>query len=121
MSTAYNRELTDPFRTKSKGWMPAFWRKKRFILLVFVIVGMVWAYGAYAPFQQRTEEHELQDLLQFFVAAPNESLPADLDPSAQLSRKSLLAAAGGVGAKVPPVVVFSKVSSLESIGRKLKN
>ncbi|KAG8741638.1 hypothetical protein FRC12_015601, partial [Ceratobasidium sp. 428] len=62
------------------------------------------------PFQRtvRTKEHELQDLLQFFVAAPNESLPADLDPSAELSRKSLLAAAGGVKAKVPPVVVFSK-------------
>ncbi|QRW08274.1 monothiol glutaredoxin [Ceratobasidium sp. AG-Ba] len=54
----------------------------------------------------RTKEHELQDLLQFFVAAPNESLPADLDPSVELGRKSLLAAAGGVKVKVPPVVVF---------------
>ncbi|QRV79410.1 monothiol glutaredoxin [Ceratobasidium sp. AG-Ba] len=57
----------------------------------------------------RTKEHELQDLLQFFVAAPSESLPADLDPSVELGRKSLLAAAGGVKVKVPPVVVFSKI------------
>ncbi|KAG9073778.1 hypothetical protein FRC06_011159, partial [Ceratobasidium sp. 370] len=108
MSQAYSRELTDPFQPKPKGWRagPAFWRKKRYILLVLVVVGMVWTYGAYAPV--RTKEHELQDLLQFFVAAPNESLPPGLDPSAELSRKSLLAAAGGVKAKVPPVVVFSK-------------
>ncbi|KAG9101738.1 hypothetical protein FS749_003812 [Ceratobasidium sp. UAMH 11750] len=108
MPKAYSRELTDPFQGP-KGWRgSAFWRKKRYLLLaMFVIVGVVWTY---APFQQtvRTKEHELQDLLQFFVAAPNESLPADLDPSAELSRKSLLAAAGGVKAKVPPVVVFSK-------------
>ncbi|KAG8681439.1 hypothetical protein FRC09_017486, partial [Ceratobasidium sp. 395] len=111
--------------TNSKVWRggPAFWRKKRYILLVLVFIGVVWTYVAYAPFQRtvRTKEHELQDLLQFFVAAPNESLPADLDPSAELSRKSLLAAAGGVKAKVPPVVVFSKVGGLEFITRALGN
>lgn len=57
----------------------------------------------------RTKEHELEDLLRFFVATPNQPLPAGLDPSKELSRKSLLAAAAGRSAVVPPVVVFSKV------------
>ena len=62
------------------------------------------------PYQRavRTQEHELEDLLEFFVAAPNQALPVDLDPSAELSQISLRAAAGGIRGKVPPVVVFSK-------------
>ncbi|KAH7339797.1 thioredoxin-like protein [Rhizoctonia solani] len=75
---AKGRELTDPFQTGPKA--PAV----------------------------RTKEHELEDLLQFFVAAPDASLPVDIDPSAELSQKSLVAAAAGRSATVPPVVVFSK-------------
>ncbi|KAF8608995.1 thioredoxin-like protein [Ceratobasidium sp. AG-I] len=109
MSKPYNRELTDPFQPKSRG-VPAFLRKKRYVLLVVLLVALVWIYGTHGPYQRavRTQEHELEDLLEFFVAAPNQALPVDLDPSAELSQISLRAAAGGKRAKIPPVVVFSK-------------
>lgn len=137
MSKAYNRELTDPFQTKARG-VPAFLRKKRYILLGIIFIAVVWVYTAHGdvscleafspirilittslPFNfpdvgphrraVRTQEHELEDLLEFFVATPDQALPVDLDPAAELSQKSLRAAAGGIRAKVPPVVVFSKV------------
>ena len=109
MSKAHNRELTDPFQVGSKrgSGVPAFLRKKRIILLVLAIIGAVWVYTTRAP-AVRTKEHELEDLLRFFVAAPSQSLPLDLDPSAELSQKSLITAAAGKSAVVPPVVVFSK-------------
>ncbi|KAG8687397.1 hypothetical protein FRC11_007297 [Ceratobasidium sp. 423] len=138
MVKSHSRELTDPFQAGPKGGVPAFLRKKRFILLLLAIIGVVWVYTTrdpaftaptgnielapavsvdivmpqpthfdYPP-AVRTKEHELEDLLQFFVAAPEASLPVDIDPSAELSRKSLVAAAAGRSATVPPVVVFSK-------------
>ncbi|CUA66671.1 hypothetical protein RSOLAG22IIIB_00112 [Rhizoctonia solani] len=107
MAKGRSRELTEPFQTGPKGGVPAFLRKKRFVLLVLAIIAMVWVYTTRAP-AVRTKEHELEDLLQFFVAAPDASLPVDIDPSAELSRKSLVAASAGRSATVPPVVVFSK-------------
>ncbi|KDN49714.1 hypothetical protein RSAG8_01779, partial [Rhizoctonia solani AG-8 WAC10335] len=101
MAKGHSRELTEPFQSGSKGGMPAFLRKKRFILLLLAIIGVVWVYATRAP-AVRTKEHELEDLLQFFVAAPDASLPVDIDPSAELSRKSLVAAAAGRSA-VPPL------------------
>ncbi|CEL60723.1 Monothiol glutaredoxin-S6 OS=Oryza sativa subsp, japonica GN=GRXS6 PE=2 SV=1 [Rhizoctonia solani AG-1 IB] len=107
MAKGHSRELTDPFQSGSKSGVPGFLRKKRFILLLLTIIGVIWVYTTRAP-AVRTKEHELEDLLQFFVAAPEVSLPVDLDASAELSRKSLVAAAAGRSGTVPPVVVFSK-------------
>ncbi|KAF8678449.1 hypothetical protein RHS04_05265 [Rhizoctonia solani] len=155
MAKGHSRELTDPFQAGPKSSVPAFLRKKRFILLLLTVIGVVWVYTArddkglgrafsmtfspqslviasphnspsptvliiiawaviflihssdIAP-SVRTKEHELEDLLQFFVAAPDASLPVDIDPSVELNRKSLVTAATGRSAIVPPVVVFSK-------------
>lgn len=76
-----------------------------------IIASLPFDFADVGPHQRvvRTQEHELEDLLEFFVAAPSQALPVDLDPSAELSQKSLRAAAGGKRARVPPVVVFSKV------------
>jgi len=77
---------------------------------ILIIASLPFDFADVGPLQQgvRTQEHELEDLLEFFVAAPSQALPVDLDPSAELSQKSLRAAAGGKRARVPPVVVFSK-------------
>ncbi|GAB1525032.1 hypothetical protein RhiTH_008189 [Rhizoctonia solani] len=107
MAKGHSRELTDPFQAGPKSSVPVFLRKKRFILLLLTVIGVVWVYTARAP-SVRTKEHELEDLLQFFVAAPDASLPVDIDPSVELNRKSLVTAATGRSAIVPPVVVFSK-------------
>jgi hypothetical protein len=55
------------------------------------------------------------------VAAPEVSLPVDLDASAELSRKSLVAAAAGRSGTVPPVVVFSKVRQVLFMNQLLEN